>query len=81
MDNDWQGKLTREQAIKIIDNATDKDDPYWDWVVEDYYDEATDTMPTIYHVLAALGITKHEYMKATGAKNVNWPQQGGESDE
>jgi hypothetical protein len=71
--NNWKGKITRKQAIQIIDCATEKDDPYWEHLVEEHYDEKTDTMPSIYHVLAALGVTEHEYKDATGAENVNWP--------
>jgi hypothetical protein len=70
---EWEGSLTRAQAIKILDNATDKDDPYWDYLVEDYYNEDDDTWPTIYDVFAALGITEKEYKEATGAQNTNWP--------
>jgi hypothetical protein len=42
--------------------------------VDDYYDEETDTMPSIYHVFAALGVTAEEYKDATGADNVDWPE-------
>ena len=83
MDNQGrQWNLTRLDAIRIIDNATDKDDPYWDQVVEDFYDEVADEWPSIYDVFAALGITKQEYLAALGYQeggiNVNWPEQGGE---
>lgn len=61
----WKGKLTRSQAIKLIDRATDHDDPFWSDLVEEYYDEETDTMPTIFDLFAALGITKDEHQKAT----------------
>jgi hypothetical protein len=72
--NVWPKKLTREQAIKLIDDLTFKDDPYWEEFVSDYYHEATDSMPTIYHIFKALGVTKEEYQKATGAQNVDcWP--------
>lgn len=76
----WPGNLSRRDAIKIIDDATDKDDPYWEYVVEDHYDEQTDTMPSIYHVFAALGITESEYREATETQkaNIPWPQQEGE---
>ena len=70
---DWHGSLTREQAIKIIDNATDKDDPFWEYLVEEFYDEESDSMPSIYHVFHALGVTEEEYKAATGAENVSWP--------
>jgi|GEM_PF-2514387 len=69
----WTGSITRSQAIKILDRATDKDDPHWEFVVEDFYDEASDTMPTIFHVFAAIGVTEEEYRKATGAENIDWP--------
>lgn len=71
----WAGKLTRIEAIRILDRVTDKDDPYWEGVVENHYDEATDTMPSIMDVFAALGITKYEYLKASGADNIVWPEQ------
>lgn len=62
----WPGTLTREQAIKIIDRATDRDDPHWDGVCEDFYDEKTDTMPTIYQVMEALGVPEAEFKAVTG---------------
>ena len=70
----WPGVLTRKQAIQIIDSATDKDDPYWEGLVDDFYDEETDTMPSIFHVFDALGVTASEYRDATGADNVHWPE-------
>lgn len=69
----WNGKLSRIQAIALFENVTDQDDPYWENLVSDFYDEETDTMPSIYDVLAALGVTKQEYQQATGADNVDWP--------
>lgn len=70
-------KLTRSDAILIIDRATDKDDPNWEWAVEDWYDEATDTMPTIFDVLVALGVTEDEYRSALGnpVMNLEWPEE------
>ena len=70
----WAGKLTRVEAVRILDSATDKDDPFWEYVVEDYYDEKADNMPTIMDVLAALGVTETEYREASGADNVDWPK-------
>lgn len=49
----WNGKLSRVEAVRILDRATDQDDPFWEHVVEDHYDEKADNMPTIMDVLAA----------------------------
>lgn len=73
----WAGKLTRVEAIKILERATDHDDPYWENVVDDHYDEATDTMPSIMDVFAALGVTREEYVQASGGENVVWPDDLG----
>lgn len=71
----WPGKLSKIDAIRLIDSTTDKDDPYWEHLVEDHYDERTDSMPSIFHVLAALGVTEEEYRQATGADGiVGWPR-------
>lgn len=70
---DWPHTMTRMQAITLIDSATSRDDPYWENATEDYYDEETDTMPSIMHVFAALGVTEDEYKAATGTQNVKWP--------
>jgi hypothetical protein len=58
--------ITREQAIKIICNITDQDDPFWENLVDEFYDEETDTMPTIFDVLRPLGVTKEEIDSAEG---------------
>lgn len=70
---EWPDNLTRQQAIGLLDSITDQEDPYWENIVEDFYHEETDTMPSVFHLFAALGITKDEYIAATGAQNVNWP--------
>lgn len=56
--------FSREQAIRILDIAIDQDDPHWERSVDDYYDEKNDELPTIYDVMAALGVSKDEYDKA-----------------
>lgn len=70
-------KLTRIQAIKILENAQgNQDDPAWEYAAEEFYDEATDDLPTIMDVYSALGVTKAEYIEATGIDNVGavvWP--------
>lgn len=68
----WPGQLSRQQAIALLESITDREDPYWSDVVDDFYDEDTDTMPSIFHLFAALGISEVEYKAATGAQNVNW---------
>lgn len=71
---DWPGRLTRAEAIKILDDATDKDDPFWERAVEAHYDERTETIPTIFDVFHALGVTEQEYRDTlpSGA-NIKWP--------
>ncbi len=69
----WNGKLSRIEAVRILDRATDQDDPFWEHAVEDHYDEKDDNIPTIMDVLAALGVTEAEYREASGADNVEWP--------
>jgi hypothetical protein len=70
----WPGTLSRIDAIRLIERVTDNDDPYWERVVEDHYDEKTDSMPSIFHVLAALGVTEGEYREASGADGeIDWP--------
>lgn len=71
--NEWKGKLSKKDAISIIAQGTDFDDPYWEHLVDNFYCEKTDTFPSIFHVFAALGVSEKEYKEATGADNVNWP--------
>ena len=58
--------ITREQSLKLILRMTDRDDPYWENVTQDFYDEETDQLPTIYDVLEPLGFTKKEIDEAEG---------------
>ncbi len=60
-------KISRKDAIKIFEIATDKDDPYWENVIDPWYDSKNDDWPTIYDVMEALGISKKEYNEATNA--------------
>tara|TARA_R110002094_G_scaffold54390_7_gene65609 strand:- start:4112 stop:4663 length:552 start_codon:yes stop_codon:yes gene_type:complete len=73
--SDWKGSLSRADAIRIFEKATDHDDPHWDYLVEDWYNEDSDTMPSMYHVLAAIGVTEDEYREIHPDANINWPQQ------
>lgn len=69
----WNGKLTRLQAIKLVEVATNHDDPFWSDLVEEFYDEETDTMPSIMDLMHALGVTEEEYKEVSGAQNIEWP--------
>ncbi|WP_445364911.1 hypothetical protein ACJJJB_00120 (plasmid) [Microbulbifer sp. ANSA001] len=73
MNDHWVGELSRLQAIKILNSATARGYVDWDGLVEDFYDEESDTWPTIYHVFLAIGVSEKEYKAATGEKNPNWP--------
>lgn len=64
-------KLTRKEAIVILHSMIDKDDPAWEWAVEDHYDEVSDTMPSVYDVFAALGVTSQELDEAVGISSAN----------
>ena len=72
---EWPGTLTKLDAIRLLDKATDQDDPFWSYLTEDFYDEQSDTMPSIFEVFSALGVTEKEYREATKADGViNWPR-------
>lgn len=75
---EWKGSLSRADAIRIFEMATDHEDPYWVDLVEDWYDEETDTWPSMYHVLAAMGVTEEEYRALHPHANINWPPAGRE---
>ena len=55
-------KVTREQAIKIIDYFTNVENYGWVDTMADFdlYNEEEDTWATIYDVFEALGVTKEE---------------------
>ncbi len=55
--------LTREQGIEILLNGLSQGDEFWVDLVKEFYDQATNTMPTIYDVLKPLGVTKEEITK------------------
>lgn len=51
--------LTREQALDVLCQLTDQDN-LWEMITEDLYDEETDSLPDMYDVLGALGVTRDE---------------------
>lgn len=55
-------KVTREQAIKIVDHFTNVDNYGWVDTMEDFdlYNEEEDTWATIYDVFEALGVGREE---------------------
>ena len=61
-------KINKIDAIRIIDRITDKDDPYWENLVDDFYDSINDDWPTILDVFKALGVSKEEYERAVKIK-------------
>jgi hypothetical protein len=58
--------VTREKAIQIFDQATDKEGSDWINMMTafDLYDEKTNTWATIYDVFIAIGVTRSELEKA-----------------
>jgi len=60
-------KINREDAIRVFDRATNKDDPFWEMMMEEFIEE-TDSddapLPSPEDVLEALGVAKDEYKKA-----------------
>lgn len=70
----FNGKeLSRIDAIRILDGATCQDDPFWENIVQDWYDEESDTIPSIFDVLSAIGVSREEYFSATRIDVKNWP--------
>ena len=61
-------KLTRAEAIKMLVRVTEQDDPYWENLIDEFYDEDTDLMPTLDDVLGAVGISIAEIREAEGLK-------------
>lgn len=59
-------KVTRRDAIRILNEASDHDDPHWENVTQDWYDEADDTLPSVVDVFAALGVPEEQFRKAVG---------------
>ena len=57
-------KITRKEAIRLICKITDQDDPYWEQLTYEYYDEETDTLLTFDEVMNAVGITDDEIKEA-----------------
>ena len=57
-------KVTRQQAIKILDRATERGgfDDWWPTLCSEVCEISADNddYPTIYDVLAGLGVTKEE---------------------
>ena len=60
--------ITRQQAIKILDEAMDQVgyDDWWVDLMDDYevYNEETEDWPTIFEVFNALGVSDEEMKEA-----------------
>lgn len=63
--------MTRKQALKILCTLTDKDDPAWEWATEEFYDEDTDRLPSIWDVFDALDVSFAEVNEALGIPGHN----------
>ena len=60
--------ISRADAIRIFNAATDKDDPFWERQVEQFLDNPDDydaPLPSVEDVFAALGVSRSEYIAAT----------------
>ena len=57
--------ITRSDAIRIFNNAVLKDDPFWENMVQDWYVEETDHLPSVEEVFAAIGVSGEEYDNVT----------------
>ena len=70
MDSSTSFEVSREKAILIFDRATDKEDPSWIDMMDDFglYDEETDTWATLYDVFSALGVTRLDIESALASK-------------
>ena len=60
--------VSRQQAIKVFFQAVNNDDPCWDSLMEDFYDEETDSFPTQWEVGRALGFSNAEMEEAAGVE-------------
>ncbi|MFA0012061.1 hypothetical protein AB4391_01745 [Vibrio lentus] len=67
-------QLTKLDAIRLFEQATYQEN-LWEHLMDDFYDEKTDSFPTIYDVMVALGVSKEEYVQATSSENVDWPEE------
>jgi len=65
--------LTKQDAIRLLEQITANEDPYWVDLVEEFYDEETDTWPSIFDFYKALGITKEEYQEVFPSSGESWP--------
>lgn len=68
-------KLSRNEAIQIIDSAINHIEDYWEDSIEIFHDMELDELPSRYDIFLALGITKKEYIEATNSneEHVFWP--------
>lgn len=61
-------KLTRKEAIKVFSEIIDQDGNAFEIMVEEWYDEDADEMPSLEDVFEAIGVTNAEYREANGIK-------------
>ena len=58
-------QITRSDAIRIFNDAVLKDDPFWENLVQDWYVEETDHLPSVEEVFEAIGVSVEEYDNVT----------------
>ena len=59
--------ITREDAIRVFNDATDKEDPFWESLMEQFLEDSDDAdapLPSIGDVFIALGVSESEYRTA-----------------
>ena len=60
--------MSRDDAIRILMGSTEHEDPHWENLVQDWYDEDTDTIPSVWDVFRAAGFNDPEIEKAAGLR-------------
>ena len=61
-------EITREEALRLFFKAIDHDDPYWENLMQDFYDEESENFPSQWQVGKALGFSVEEMERACGVE-------------
>lgn len=62
--------ITKQQAIRILLDASEKDDPHWEHTVEHVLQLGADEedLPSIFDVFKSIGVTEQEVNEAMDYK-------------